>query len=66
MIRSITDRAVLNNGVEIPWLGFGVFLSPPGDITYSSVRTDLDYGYRHIEPAALYENEEAACQRSLI
>ncbi len=57
MIRNITDCAVLNNGVEIPWLGFGVFLSPPGDTTYSSVRTALDYGYRHIDTAALYENE---------
>lgn len=58
MIKSITDCAVLNNGVKMPWLGFGVFLSPPGDTTYNSVRTALDVGYRHIDTAAIYENEE--------
>ncbi len=57
MIKSITDSAVLNNGVEIPWLGFGVFLSPPGGTTYDSVRTALDCGYRHIDTAMIYENE---------
>jgi diketogulonate reductase-like aldo/keto reductase len=57
MVKSITDSAVLNNGVKIPWLGFGVFLSPPGDVTYRSVRTALEVGYRHIDTAMIYENE---------
>lgn len=58
MIKSITDCAVLNNGVKMPWLGFGVFLSPPGDTTYRSVRIALETGYRHIDTAKIYENEE--------
>jgi diketogulonate reductase-like aldo/keto reductase len=58
MIKSITDCAVLNNGVKMPWLGFGVFLSPVGETTYNSVRTALDLGYRHIDTATIYENEE--------
>ena len=58
MIKSITDCAVLNNGVKMPWLGFGVFLSPVGEATYNSVRWALDAGYRHIDTATIYENEE--------
>jgi len=58
MIKSITDCAVLNNGVKMPWLGFGVFLSPVGEETYNSVRWALDAGYRHIDTATIYENEE--------
>lgn len=58
MIKSITDCAVLNNGVKMPWLGFGVFLSPPGETTYRSVRIALETGYRHIDTAKIYENEE--------
>ena len=58
MIKSITDCAELNNGVKMPWLGFGVFLSPPGDTTYRSVRIALETGYRHIDTAKIYENEE--------
>src|SRR5690349_3122834 len=47
----------LNNGVEIPQLGFGVFQIPPDD-TAAAVRTALDAGYRHIDTAQGYGNEE--------
>ena len=46
----------LNNGVEIPALGFGVFQTPP-DETRAAVSTALDAGYRHIDTAAAYGNE---------
>lgn len=46
----------LNNGVEIPALGFGVFQTPP-DETADAVTTALDVGYRHIDTAAAYANE---------
>lgn len=45
----------LNNGVEIPLLGLGVFKS--GKDTYKSVRYALDAGYRHIDTASYYQNE---------
>jgi 2,5-diketo-D-gluconate reductase A len=48
----------LNNGVTIPQLGFGVFLVPPGE-TEAAVATALATGYRHIDTAKLYDNEEA-------
>jgi diketogulonate reductase-like aldo/keto reductase len=50
------DTITLNNGVEIPALGFGVFQTPP-DETRDAVRAALDCGYRHIDTAAAYGNE---------
>ena len=47
----------LNNGVEMPQLGFGVFLVPPDEVV-EPVRTALDAGYRLIDTATLYGNEE--------
>lgn len=46
----------LNDGVEIPQLGFGVFLVPPGE-TKASVAEALRVGYRHIDTARIYDNE---------
>src|SRR6478672_7876855 len=48
----------LNNGVQIPILGFGVF-QVPADDTETVVSQALDTGYRHIDTAASYQNEEA-------
>ena len=46
----------LNNGVEMPSIGLGVFQTPP-DETRSAVSAALDIGYRHIDTAAAYGNE---------
>jgi diketogulonate reductase-like aldo/keto reductase len=46
----------LNNGVELPALGLGVFQTPP-DETRSAVEAALSAGYRHIDTAAAYGNE---------
>ena len=46
----------LNNGVEMPALGFGVFQTPP-DVTADAVHTALETGYRLIDTAAAYGNE---------
>jgi len=51
-----TPTFSLNNGVQIPALGFGVFQTPP-DQTIAAVETALDAGYRHIDTAAAYGNE---------
>ncbi|MGH3444924.1 MAG: aldo/keto reductase, partial [Nocardioidaceae bacterium] len=47
----------LNNGIEIPQLGFGVFKVPPEE-TQRAVAKALQVGYRHIDTAKLYGNEE--------
>jgi aryl-alcohol dehydrogenase-like predicted oxidoreductase len=56
------DRQVssvtLNNGVEMPILGFGVFQIPPEE-TEQAVATALEVGYRLIDMAVSYGNEEA-------
>ena len=46
----------LNNGVELPALGFGVFQTPP-EQTIAAVEAALATGYRHIDTAAAYGNE---------
>lgn len=46
----------LNNGVEMPTLGYGVFQTPP-DETATAVSEALRVGYRHIDTAAAYANE---------
>ncbi len=47
----------LNNGVEIPQLGFGVFQIPPAD-TKAATLTAFEVGYRHIDTAEMYRNEK--------
>ena len=49
-------QLTLNNGVQIPQLGFGVFQVPPED-TQRIVEDALEAGYRHIDTAAAYRNE---------
>jgi 2,5-diketo-D-gluconate reductase A len=51
-----TPNLKLNNAVEIPALGFGVFQTPP-DETIAAVTEALSIGYRHIDTAAAYGNE---------
>jgi 2,5-diketo-D-gluconate reductase A len=51
----------LNNGVQMPILGFGVYQIPPVD-TERAVSEALGVGYRHLDTAAAYQNEEAVGQ----
>ncbi|MCI4327443.1 MAG: aldo/keto reductase [Thermoplasmata archaeon] len=50
-------RVRLNQGNSIPLLGLGVYQSQPGAETQQAVTWALELGYRHIDTAALYENE---------
>lgn len=52
------ETVTLNNGVEMPILGFGVY-QIPGDQTQEAVEAALAAGYRHLDTAASYGNEEA-------
>ena len=51
----------LNDGHRIPQLGFGVFKTPPAE-TAAAVGAAFDAGYRHIDTAAIYGNEEGVGQ----
>ena len=54
---STVPSLVMNNGLQIPQLGFGVFLVPPEE-TKQAVTEALDAGYRLIDTAQGYRNEE--------
>lgn len=55
----ITAKIRLNNGVEIPQLGLGVFRSPEGKATVDAVRWAIEAGYIHIDTAKIYGNEKS-------
>lgn len=57
MTSSIHDRAVLHNGVQMPWIGLGVYKAEDGDEVIQSIKWAIDAGYRSIDTASLYENE---------
>ena len=52
------EMITLNDGVKIPVIGFGVFMIPADGSTYKAVREALAAGYRHIDTATAYFNEE--------
>lgn len=58
-MNSATDCYELSNGVKIPCLGFGTWQTPDGDVAVSSVKAAIEAGYRHIDTAQGYANEES-------
>ena len=52
-----SPTVTLNNGVEIPQLGFGVFKVKPTETVFA-VTTALRVGYRHIDTAEMYGDEK--------
>lgn len=54
-----TDFFILANGVKIPAIGFGTWQIPNGETAYNSVAAALKSGYRHIDTALAYGNEES-------
>jgi diketogulonate reductase-like aldo/keto reductase len=55
---SLQSKVKLANGVKIPRLGLGVYQSSPGRTTRRAVKYALSIGYRHVDTASLYGNEE--------
>jgi diketogulonate reductase-like aldo/keto reductase len=53
-----TSTTTLNNDLQMPQVGFGVFQVPPGEKTYNAVSTALKLGYRAVDTATAYGNEE--------
>ncbi|MBP9762547.1 aldo/keto reductase [Patescibacteria group bacterium] len=54
---SISQTKTLNNGLEMPALGLGVYQIPKGLQTEQAVLWALEAGYRHIDTASFYGNE---------
>ncbi|AJA48273.1 oxidoreductase, aldo/keto reductase [Clostridium pasteurianum DSM 525 = ATCC 6013] len=57
MVKSIKDVITLNNGVEIPQHGFGVYLITDEEKAYKAINKALEVGYRAFDTAQFYENE---------
>ncbi|MEW4230287.1 MULTISPECIES: aldo/keto reductase [Priestia] len=58
MSNHLQDTVTLHNGVKMPWLGLGVFKVEEGPELVNAVKTAIVKGYRSIDTAAIYENEE--------
>ena len=59
MFNKLTDCFTMSNGVKIPCLGYGTWQTPTGEIARDSVLAALNAGYRHIDTAAGYGNEDS-------
>ncbi|GAA4274275.1 aldo/keto reductase [Aquimarina gracilis] len=57
-ITDIQGSFLLNNGVKMPYLGLGVYLADNDSEVINAVQWALDAGYRHIDTASIYKNEE--------
>ncbi|MHA7059960.1 aldo/keto reductase [Aquimarina sp. M1] len=57
-ITDIKGTFTLHNGVEMPYFGLGVYLSKNGREVVDAIQWALDAGYRHIDTASIYKNEE--------
>ncbi len=64
MSLSFQDKAVLCDGVQMPWVGLGVYLVQEGSEVENSVRWALEAGYRLVDTAAFYKNETQAVRDS--
>ena len=54
---TLDSAAKLNNEIQIPRLGLGVYQIPPGISTIKAVKYALEIGYRHLDTAMIYGNE---------
>ncbi|SMP19338.1 Aldo/keto reductase [Laceyella tengchongensis] len=60
--KNLQDTTTLHNGVKMPWFGIGVFKVEEGPELVHAVKTAIQYGYRSIDTAAIYENEAGVGQ----
>ncbi|WP_281361159.1 aldo/keto reductase [Kroppenstedtia pulmonis] len=60
--KNLQDKTTLHNGVKMPWFGIGVFKVEEGPELVNAVKAAIKHGYRSIDTAAIYENEEGVGQ----
>ncbi|MBR1797802.1 MAG: aldo/keto reductase [Clostridiales bacterium] len=58
----INSTYELNNGVKIPCIGFGMWQTPDDEVGVNSVISAIEAGYRHIDTAQAYGNEQCVGQ----
>lgn len=57
-MKNIASTTTLHNGLEMPWFGLGVFKVEEGQEVEASVKMAIHAGYKSIDTAAIYKNEE--------
>ncbi|MEH0156808.1 aldo/keto reductase [Limibacter armeniacum] len=57
-VHNLRGTFTLHNGIEMPALGLGVFKAEDGEEVIQSVKWALEHGYRSIDTASIYQNEE--------
>jgi methylglyoxal/glyoxal reductase len=62
LITNLQDAVTLNNGVKMPGFGLGVYKMEDGQSVVQSVNAALKHGYRLIDTASYYQNEEGVGQ----
>jgi diketogulonate reductase-like aldo/keto reductase len=62
MMNNLQSTTTLHNGVKMPWFGLGVFKVEEGPELVNAVKAAIKHGYRSIDTAAIYENEEGVGQ----
>ncbi|WP_170006355.1 aldo/keto reductase [Bacillus fonticola] len=62
VLENLKSTTTLHNGVEMPWFGLGVFKVEDGQEVISSVKAAIEAGYKSIDTAAIYRNEEGVGQ----
>ncbi|MBS4219297.1 aldo/keto reductase [Bacillus sp. FJAT-49711] len=59
MVKNLDDTTVLHNGIKMPWFGLGVFKVESGEEAVNAVKAAIKNGYRSIDTASAYRNEES-------
>ncbi|MGG0813124.1 aldo/keto reductase [Paenibacillus alvei] len=62
MAKNLQDTTTLHNGVKMPWFGIGVFKVEEGPELVNAVKAAIANGYRSVDTAAIYGNEEGVGQ----
>jgi diketogulonate reductase-like aldo/keto reductase len=62
MIKNLQSTTILHNGIKMPWFGIGVFKVEEGPELVNAVKAAIKHGYRSIDTAAIYGNEEGVGQ----
>ncbi|WP_455930776.1 aldo/keto reductase [Priestia aryabhattai] len=62
MIKNLQDTVTLHNGVKMPGFGLGVFKVEEGPELVNAIKVAIKHGYRSIDTAAIYGNEEGVGQ----
>ncbi|KTD84046.1 aldo/keto reductase [Paenibacillus etheri] len=62
MAQHLQNTTALHNGVNMPWLGLGVFQVEEGSELIQAVKSAIAHGYRSIDTAAIYQNETGVGQ----